>query len=279
MLTEIKAYSSWQSAPTLYLDDAGRAETDLIQIRNVDGLDPVTASVGTTPYGSSDGESYVGSSVLSRNLVLTLHPNPNWINWSPEALRRFLYAYFMPKGIVQLEFYSDDMDPVDIRGVVESFAANPFSKDPEYIASVICPDPYFTAIEPVVMSGSVNDVPVDVDYFGNVNAGIQVKVQYVSGTAPNKLTIQVGDPNIGSFEIDIPSIVTAAQYFQMSSVSMSKYVENIANNGTITSLLSYISPGSSDWPMLQPGRNKFSVTSDHGIQNWELTYFEKFGAL
>jgi len=116
VLTEIKAYSSWQSAPTLYLDDAGRAETDLIQIRNVDGLDPVTASVGTTPYGSSDGESYVGSSVLSRNLVLTLHPNPNWINWSPEALRRFLYAYFMPKGIVQLEFYSNDW----IRWILEA---------------------------------------------------------------------------------------------------------------------------------------------------------------
>ena len=63
MLTEVKAYSSWRSAPTLPLDDNGRAETDLIQIRNIDGLDPVKASVNTSPYGSIDGASYAGSSV------------------------------------------------------------------------------------------------------------------------------------------------------------------------------------------------------------------------
>lgn len=279
MLTEVKAYSSWQSAPTLYLDEDGRAETDFVQIRNIDGLDPVKASVGVTPYGSTDGESYVGSSVLSRNIVLTLHPNPNWTNWSPEALRRLLYAYFMPKEVVQLEFYSNDMSPVDIRGVVEDFSANAFSKDPEYIASIICPDPFFNTIEPVVLSGGVNDPPRDIQYNGNIPGGIQVKVSFVSGTAPNKLTIQIGDPNIGSFIVDSPSVVTASKYFQMSSVPMNKYVENIANNGTITSLLSYISIGGSDWPMFEPGKNKFSVTSDHGVQNWELTYFEKFGAL
>ena len=95
MLTQIKAYSSLQSAPTLYLSEIGRAESDLIQIRNIEGLDPVVASVGTAPYGASDGEAYVGSSVLSRNIVLTLHPNPDWNTWSHEALRRLLYAYFM----------------------------------------------------------------------------------------------------------------------------------------------------------------------------------------
>ena len=51
MLTEVKAYSSWQSAPTLLLSDTGRAETDLVQIRNIDGLDPVKASVNTSPLG------------------------------------------------------------------------------------------------------------------------------------------------------------------------------------------------------------------------------------
>ena len=48
MLTEVKAYSSWQSAPTLYLSDLEEPETDLIQIRNIDGLDPVKASVNTS---------------------------------------------------------------------------------------------------------------------------------------------------------------------------------------------------------------------------------------
>ena len=33
------------------------------------------------------------------------------------------------------------------------------------------------------------------------------------------------------------------------------------------------------WPVLQPGENEFPVITDQGIQDWELTYFERFGGL
>src|SRR5690349_11534227 len=131
LLTQIKAYSDLPDAPTLPLSVDGDAETDFLQIRNVDGLDPVKASVGTSPYGSVDGESYAGSSVPSRNIVLTIGGNPDWATWTHASLRRRLYPYFMPKRISRLDFYSDDMDPVTISGVVEGFSFNQFSKDPE----------------------------------------------------------------------------------------------------------------------------------------------------
>ena len=153
MLTEVKAYSSWRSAPTLPLSDGGRPESDLIQLRNIDGLDPVKAAVNTSPFGSVDGASHTGSSVLTRNIVLTLHPNPNWDNWTFESLRRLLYSYFMPKRQTRLVFYSDDMIPVEISGIVESVSVNIFSKDPELQVSIVCPDPYFTALEPTVLTG------------------------------------------------------------------------------------------------------------------------------
>ena len=180
MLTEVKAYSSWRSAPTLPLDDGGRAETDLIHVRNISGLDPVKASVNTSPFGSVDGASLTGSSVLTRNIVLTLHPNPNWKDWTYEALRRLLYSYFMPKLQVKLVFYSDDMIPVEISGVVEDVSVNIFSKDPELNVSIICPDPYFTALEPTVITGLTNDDPVTVDYGGTIEAGMHVKVTATS---------------------------------------------------------------------------------------------------
>ena len=60
----------------------------------------------------------------------------------------------MPKQEVGLEFYSDDMNEVGITGHIESFAANQFSKDPEYIASIMCEDPYFKTLAPVVLSGA-----------------------------------------------------------------------------------------------------------------------------
>jgi len=263
------------------LSESGRAETDLIQIRNIDGLDPVTASIGTAPYGSIDGEAYTGSSVLGRNLVLTLHPNPDWSTWSPEALRRILYSYFMPKQAVRLEFYSDDMPDLEITGVVESLTANMFTNDPEILASIICPDPYFQTIDPIFLSGDTSDDPVDIEYHGTIPDGIQLLVKQVSGTNPNELDIQIGNPDLTFFKVAQTNLATSTKYFHMSSLPMSKYVETVnETTGVSTSLLSNVATEEgSEWPMLEPGTNQFQVISDNGVQSWELTYFEKFGGL
>lgn len=282
MLTEVKAYSSWQSAPTLLLNDLGRAETDLIQIRNIEGLDPVKASVNTSPLGSVDGTSYTGSNVADRNIVLTVHPNPDWDNWSHESLRKLLYAYFMPKRLIRLVFYSDTRPPVDILGFVESVEANPFSKDPELVVSIICPDPYFTAIDPEVITGqsvrSGGAVHV-IDYDGTVEAGIHVEVSFTSGTAPSLIGIQIGDPAISYF--NVLATVSSSKYFEMNSLPMQKYVQNVdIGTGVITNLLSKVQiQEGSDWPILQPGEIHFSVITDVGVQDWELTYYERFGGL
>jgi hypothetical protein len=279
VLTEVKAYSSWRSAPTLPLSADGRPETDLIQIRNVDGLDPIKATVNTSPYGSVDGSSYVGASVLSRNIVLTLHPNPDWVNWTYEKLRKLIYQYFMPKRPTRLVFYSDDMIPVEISGVVEDVSVNIFSKDPELLVSIICPDPYFTALNGIVLTGQTNDDPVVIDYNGTIEAGMHVKVTATPDTAPSDIAIQLGDPRIAYFAV--AATVNPTLYFEMNSLPMKKFVQNVnIGSGVITNLLSmiHIQEGSL-WPGLQPGDNEFSVITDLGVHDWELTYFERFGGL
>jgi Phage tail protein RIFT-related domain len=280
VLTEVKAFSSWQSAPTLPLDGNGRAETDLIQVTNITGLDPVKASVNTSPFGSVDGSAYTGSSVQSRNIVLTLHPNPNWDNWTYESLRRLIYSYFIPKRSTRLIFYSDDLVPVEISGIVESVEVNQFSKDPEIQVSIVCPEPYFTALNPEVITGQSvrpGGVIATIDYDGNVEAGIYVKVTHVSTPAPTYIGIQIGDPEIS--HANVTATVSDSKYFEMSSIPMQKYVQNIdMNTGVIINLLPKIQPGST-WPLLQPGENHFSVITDAGVQDWELTYFERFGGL
>lgn len=270
MLTEVKVYSSWQSAPILPLSDPGRAETDLIQIRNIDGLDPVKASVKTSPFGSIDGVSYTGSSIPSRNIVLTLHPNPDWDTWSHEKLRRLLYSYFMPKRPVRLVFFSDDLVTVEISGIVESAAVNAFSKDPEFLVSIVCPDPYFTALEPIVLTGISGDEPIVIDYNGSIETGIRLKV--TSSVVPDPTVIE-----IPKFIVD--AAVDVLKYFEMSSIPTRKFVQNVTiGDGIITNLLSEIQEGSS-WPVLEPGDNEFFVITDAGTQDWELTYFERFGGL
>ena len=277
MLTEVKAYSSWRSAPTLQLDPDGRAEGDLIQIRNITGLDPVKASVSTSPYGSVDGASYTGSKVLSRNIVLTLKPHPNWDTWTYENLRRLIYSYFMPKLITRLVFYSEDMLPVEIYGVVEDVSINMFSKDPEFLVSIICPDPYFTALNPTILTG-INGVTNTFDYNGNVESGMIVKVTHVSG-APTTINIQLGDPKITNF--GVVATVTSTKYFELSSIPMQKYVQNVnVGTGVIDNLLSnvYLQEGAL-WPILQPGENEFKVITDNGVQDYQLIFYERFGGL
>ena len=280
MLTEVKAYSSWRSAPTLLLDPEGRNESDLIQLTNVAGLDPVKASVNTSLYGSIDGSSYVGSSVDKRNIVLTLKPNPDWRTWTYEKLRRLLYAYFMPKLVTQLVFYSDDMPPVQIAGVVEDVSVNMFSKTPELNVSIICPDPYFTSLDPIVLTGqaSGSPMPTVIDYQGTEETGIRLKVTYIAAS-PTKIGIQIGDPKITYFEVE--ATVDAAKYFELSSLPMQKFVQQVnIGSGVIENLLPKITIQEGTlWPVLEPGENEFLVITDSGVQDWELTYYERFGGL
>jgi len=280
VLTEVKAYSSWVSAPTLLLDPDGRPETDLVQIRNIDGLEPVKASVNTSLFGSVDGSAYTGGNVPNRNIVLTIHPNPDWHTWHYDDLRKLIYSYFMTKRQIRLVFYDDTVSPVEISGIIEDVSTSIFSKDQEFNISVICPDPYFTSVDPKVITGQSirsGGASTVITYNGSVEAGIVVKVSFSSGTAPTTIGIQVGDPKINYF--NVTSTVNSSSYFIMSSIPMQKYSQNVSiGGGTITNLLSKIQEGSK-WPLFQPGDNDFSVITDQGIQDWELTFYERFGGL
>ncbi|HEY7417968.1 MAG TPA: hypothetical protein VH593_22490, partial [Ktedonobacteraceae bacterium] len=215
MLTKVRAYSSWQTAEILPLDENGRIETDLLQIRDVTGLGPVDANINTSPIGSIDGESYIGSNVSSRNIVLTIRPNPDWKTWSFERLRRLLYTYFMPKMLTRLVFETDEISPVEIFGYVETFEPVIFSKDGEMQISIICPDPYFTAVEPIVVTGLSSPdgaTPMEIHYNGSIEAGINVQVTQtflereegqpeLQAATPTLISIQVGDPLLTYFRV------------------------------------------------------------------------------
>lgn len=276
MLTKMQAYSSWLSAPELNLDDAGREETDLIQIRGITGLDPVKATINTAPFGSVDGAAYTGSDVDTRNIVLTLHPNPDWKNWTFEELRRLLYSYFMPKLLTRLVFYSDDIPPVEIFGYIEDMNVNPFASDLEIQVSIICTDPYFTTVDPIVVTGTSTGPVKTITYNGTIETGMNVQVTKQADPPPSLITVSVRD---SSTPFTVLAGVSSTMDFEMSSISGNKYVRNVnLSSGVITNLLSSVQAGSA-WPTLQPGDNHFAVLTNGGSQDWRLTYYEKYGGL
>jgi hypothetical protein len=277
VLATIAVYSVWDSAPVVPLSDGG-PQTDLFQVRDIQGLEPVKASINTTPFGSVDGDSFVGADIPKRNIVLTIGLNPDWADWSMATLRRALYAYFMTKQRVRLVFSSDDDFPdVEISGYVESNEPTIFSKDGEIPISIVCPDPYFTAVEATVVAGIANAAPREVDYIGSIETGLNVKVTSLPGPVPTVIGVQIGDPTVTSFRVD--GSVSATKYLSVNTIPGQKYVQNVElGSGLITNLLPKLESGYT-WPTLKPGTNLVSVTTNGGQQDWELSYFARFGGL
>jgi hypothetical protein len=176
------------------------------------------------------------------------------------------------------------MDPVQISGIVEDVQVTMFSKDPELIVSIICPDPYFTSLNPFVISGQA--VPprggtTKIDYNGNVEAGILVRVtsSVSSSLVPYDIDIQIGPWTNSISHTVTTAIVNTTQYFELSSVPTRKYAQNVdMTSSVITNRLSNIKTGSI-WPIFQPGENEFSVVTNSNTEDWTLTYYERFGGL
>lgn len=280
MLSKVKAYSQLAGLATLTPDPAGSEYTDFIRIRSITGLDPVKATINTSQFVSVPGGVFSGSNIPSRNVVLTLKPNPDWVTWTVESLRKLIYLYFPSGSPVQLVFEDDVKPPVTIFGYVEDCSVNPFVKDVELQVSIICPDPYFSSLNPIVVTGrTVNAYsPANVTYNGEIPAGVILEIDDHSGEADaTRLQIQTMDPATGVFIVD--GTVNPEQKFIMSSLPGNKYVDTVRlTTGVVVGLLGKIEDGYS-WPTLSPGSNPVSIITDAGSHDWTLTYYERFGGL
>lgn len=281
MLTKMEVLGLRSLVPTLPLVEDGDAGNDPIQVLGIAGLEPVKAAITTTPFGAFDGEAFVGSSVGKRNIVLTIGLNPDWAVQTIEELRQLLYNYFMPKLLVRLRFHSTNYPVVMINGYVESVEPNIFVKTPTMVVSIICPSPDFVSTELTTFTGLTNDGTSfsEIDYVGSVPTGIMLQVNQSAGN-PGEDAIQVN--LIGEYEPQIflaRGNITPDIRWEMNSVPGSKYVRSVSLSlGTISNYLNDIS-FDAVWPTLFPGVNKLAVITPVVGQNWELTYYARFGGL
>lgn len=155
---------------------------DPLFIRDVKGLEPVTATVNSRGYGVIDGEFYTSSRLGKRNIVITLALNPSAGSASIANSRSTIYSYFVPKGMMKLRFVLDDRSAVEIDGIVESVTGDRFVQDPELQISILCPKPNFLAATPVVVTGQTGmydeDTPDSLAaYNGNAPGGITLEME------------------------------------------------------------------------------------------------------
>lgn len=284
MLTKVTAYSQWSNIDPLVLNVVNRPETDLFEARNFDGLGAVAAEVNTTKLGSIDGESFNGANVGKRNIVATIGLTPDWDNWTMSRLRRVLDKYFMPKQKIRLVFETQEFSPVEIFGYIESNEPNIFSKDPEHVISIICPELYFKSVDPTVIEGTTDMDPIEIEYEGNIETGMIVAVSDESPEPdPSWVKVQVNDLLESSIQL-FSDDETYESMYMVSSIPGDKFARLIDVGGNIANILNsavIIDNNSRDkrWPLIGPGTVDFAVTSDVGVQSWVLTYYNLFGSL
>lgn len=293
MLTNLDVLGGRSNVPSLPLGENGSAATDPLQVFDLQGIEPVKAAVTTMPYATFDGEAYSGgASVGKRNIVLAIGLNPDWAIQTIEELRQLVYAYFLPKARVRLQFTSTHLPKVAIDGIVESVTPNIFSKDPQMQISIICPMPDFVSVDDTVIKGLT------------VASGGSLFEFHYNGTTPAGFYMEL---TRGDYEEDAPGSdlrfsitlnneycnqllrgrgkITRTDYTAISTVPGDKYLRSVVYSwgehaGRMYGYLTSVQTNSNGWPKIFPGSNGLLVATPNSPRNkYSLSFYERFGGL
>lgn len=203
-------------------------------VKNIDGVDPVKATISTTSYANQDGGFYQSARTEMRNIVLTIgYRNDLTSGKSIQTIRREMYGVFDPKALVRLRFIDSDEAPVEIDGYVESHETSMFSRDPEVQISILCPDPYFRAIRPVTLS-STNNNPVYTSYLGTAETGFLFELFVNRNVEGTLLRAYINDDNY--YDIHYGGALVSGDVLSLSTERGNKFVRRTRGGETLSVL-------------------------------------------
>lgn len=250
--------------------------SDLYDVLKIDGLSPPAASIATSNVVGIDGVKFNSSKIGQRNLVIYLN-----IKAPIEENRQRLYKYFRVKRKCKIYFKNQNRD-VYIEGYVETFENDLFGNLQQPQISIICPEPFFKAIDEILVEFS-NTISLFEFPFSIEETGIEFsKIEILTTTYVN-----VGDVETGAIitfratanQVLNPIIYnrTTNEYFGLT-VDMSEGDSIVINTlqgqksvklihaGVETNILSKRTGGSS-WIQFVPGENELSYECDEGTEN------------
>lgn len=247
-------------------------------VQEIDGLDPVKATLVSTTFTRQDGAQYQGGRREPRNLKFTLGIEPNWKTGETiRSLRQLLYSALMPKSSVMLEFTMADGLVVDIDGVVESFESAIFSKDPVVDVVILCFDPDF--IEPAIVELDGNTVTdntmTNFVYEGTVETGMLLELA-VDRTITGFTVYHTGSDGVPRSML-VSADLVAGDLVSISTVSGNKYA-TLRRAGSDSSILYGVAP-QADWFQIQPGDNALRVELAGTAIPYTVSYLNRYGGL
>lgn len=246
-------------------------------IKDIDGLDPVPASLSSSTFGQLDGEVEQGARREKRNIILTVGLEPDYITRTISQMRRELYTYFMPKSKVTLKFYSDDLEVVTIRGTIEDMDAPLFTNDPQAVISIVCYKPDFVSLIETNLPGATTSSGVDTTlvYPGSTDVGFLFTLNVNRSISGFVINQTLPDATQRMFEFQYPLV--NGDILQISTVAGSKFA-TLTRSSTIKSAIAGVSP-QADWLALAPGNNKIRVNVAGAAIPYSIKYTSRYGGL
>lgn len=246
----------------------------------VTGLTPGTATINMTKIAAKDGSKFNSSTLDERNIVLTIFPCN-----SVEQNRINLYKYLRLKQYVKLYLKNGRRD-VWIEGRIESIEGDLYEAPQQLQVSIICPDPYFKAVNATICEFSaVNPLfsfPVAFSSEGSAISQLDTYLQknilndsdeetgiivdlYATGTAlePTIHNITTGETFTVNHEFN------AGDKVRLNTRTGEKSL-TLVRDGTETNILNQMEIGSK-WFTLRVGDNLFSYTAVQGAENLRVT--------
>lgn len=276
-IDKVEVTNSQGNLLTLMLEDISSGYI----VQEIEGLDPVKATIVTSSFATMDGEQFQASSRSVRNITMKLGYSPNYtIDETVRTLRSRLYQWFTGGQPIDMSFYMTDGLTVDISGIVETAEQTLFSQEPEMDISILCPQPDFISSDLIQIHSTFTTTDTSahpIVYDGSVPAGL-TSLSFTVATTLSEFTIYQTTPAgvLNTMLISAPLVV--GDVINMCTIKGQKSI-TLTRTGVTTSLLWAVSPQST-WVLLEPGTNQFYLHASSSSPSAVLIdYRNRYGGL
>lgn len=250
-------------------------------VYKITGLNPPKATINSSVNTTTDGSSINSVRLENRNIVIY-----TTINGEVETNRINLYKYFPPKKTVTLYFSNGTRD-VYIEGTVELIECDLFTNRQIAQISLICPKPYFKAVDYLVTSFSdisslfefpfsiakvgtefssiTNNIRKSIINTGDIETGAVIQL-FAIGTVVNPVLYRAGDNKRMALNFTMQASDTIIINTNVGEKSIT-----LIRNGVSSNALGYMTPDS-DWFVLEAGDNVYTYDADSGNGNLQITF-------
>ena len=242
-----------------------------IKTLSIDGLTPPKATLNFSVIPTKDGSVFNSARAENRNIVFSLAPV-----YDIENSRLTIYKFFRVKQPVYFYFANGSRN-VCIEGIVESVEGALFERNQNLQISIICPEPYFKALEEtvsdlsqvtplfsfpfaideagVVFSEIEKTIEKNIYYAGEVETGFTIEMRALSAVMDPKIYNEAGE----SFSIGLE--MQAGDVLTINTVKGSKTV-TLLRDGVKSNIINLVKPNPT-WFNLTPGDNVFLYSASH----------------